>query len=224
MRDLETELKPKIDKILNHRFIKRLIDASLTLEELRYFAIQYKIYCEHFPRFLSATASNIPDDETRMSLIENLWDEHGNGDIQKSHRKLYYNFCKGLGLSDLQIKTGKASPPTAIYVEFLLKICQENNYLKSLGALGPGTEFFTSQEYELIYSALNRYDFLDEKSLEFWFVHISLDDDHYNEMLQSILNCIKTEADFQTMKEGAELAVDLELLFWEGLEDQLFGS
>lgn len=224
MQALEIEMKPKIDKILNHRFIKRITDRSLTPEQLQYFGIQYKVYCEHFPRFLAAAASNIPDDETRMSLIENLWDEHGNGDISKSHRKLYNNFCRGLGLSEVQISNPVASPPTLIYVQFLLKICQESNFLKSLGALGPGTEFFTSREYEILYNALKRYEFLDDKSLEFWFVHIELDDNHYGLMLESILNCIHTEKDFEEMKEGAELAIDLELLFWEGLEDQLFGA
>jgi len=35
---------------------------------------------------------------------------------------------------------------------------------------------------------------------------------------------LNTEENIQLMKEGAERAIDLEILFWDGLEDFLFNK
>lgn len=222
LKAFESTLKPQIDKILNHRFLERLKEGNISMDNLKVFALQYGIYCSYFPRFLAAAAANVPDDNTRFSLIENLWEEHGSGDLQKSHRYLYHKFCKGIGLSDADIEQAQPFPATRIYVEYLLNLCQDASFLTSLGALGPGTEFFTSQEYIIIYDSLRKMGFSDE-TLEFWYVHIDLDDHHYGDMVNSFIHWITDDARFELLKEGAERAIELEFLFWEGLEDHIFG-
>jgi len=103
-------------------------------------------------------------------------------------------------------------------------MCQDGSFIKSLGALGPGTEFFTSQEYELIYIGLQKVEGLTESDLEFWSVHITLDDHHYSDMLTSIIPWLNNAENKELFREGAERAVDLEILFWDGIEDDLFGK
>lgn len=98
---LEGELREGIDKILTHPFLKRIENAQLDKEQLQYFAKQYDVYCKHFPRFLAACAANITDDKTRMPIVENLWEEHGEGKMEGSHRILYENFMDGMGISNL---------------------------------------------------------------------------------------------------------------------------
>ena len=218
---LEVELKPSIQRILDHPFIVALDNHVLDLEQIKVFALQYGIYCNYFPRFLAACAANIPDDATRLPLIENLWEEHGEGVLSKSHRSLYYNFCIGLGLRPDEIQNAKAIPSTHIYVEYMLNLCQEGGFVKALGALGPGTEYFTSHEYKIIFNALQKFEFLDDKTLEFWSTHITLDEDHYAEMINGIKPWLTEESNRLLFSEGASRAIDLELLFWDGLEDYL---
>ena len=224
LNKLEIELSPKINEILNHPVINSIQKGELTRDQLRKFAIQYSIYCGYFPRFLCACAANIPDDQTRMSLIENLWEEHGSGLLSGSHRVLFEKFCLSLGITSEELKHAKPLPSTQIYVEYVLNMCQDGSFIKSLGALGPGTEFFTSQEYELIYKGLQKVEGLTESDLEFWSVHITLDDHHYADMLTSIIPWLNTEENKELFREGAERAVDLEILFWDGIEDDLFGK
>src|SRR2546421_3407767 len=87
-QQLEADLRPGIERILTHPFLQRLAEASITSSQLREFTLQYNIYCSHFPRYLAAVAANVPDDATRLSLIENLWEEHGEGNLDLSHRTL----------------------------------------------------------------------------------------------------------------------------------------
>lgn len=224
LKELEMDLMPKINEILTHPFINRISNGSLTPDQLKFFTLQYGIYCSYFPRFLCACAANIPDDDTRLALIENLWEEHGSGNLEGSHRVLFEKFALAVGVSKEALTSAKPLASTLIYVEYILNMCQDSSFIKSLGALGPGTEFFTSKEYDIIYKGLQKVEGLSEDDLEFWWVHISLDDHHYDDMLTSIVPWLRDDKSSELVKEGAERAVDLEILFWDGLEDHLFGK
>ena len=62
---------------------------------------------------LGYAAAKIADDQIRMPIVENLWEEHGEGDITRSHRQLYINFLRSLNLSEQQIETSAPSTATA---------------------------------------------------------------------------------------------------------------
>jgi pyrroloquinoline-quinone synthase len=220
-KKLESELQFGIENILRHPFLKRIEDGWLDREQLQYFAKEYNVYCRYFPRFLAAAAANIPDDPTRMPLIENLWEEHGEGILSKSHRVLYENFAVAIGLSKKELDQVVPLATTDICCKHLLDICMDDDFITSLGALGPGTEFFTNKEYTIIVNGLRKYDFLTEDDIEFWTVHIALDEDHYSEMLESIAPWADTVENKHRLKAGAKRAIDLELLFWDGLEENL---
>ena len=220
-KQLEQDLETDIQKILRHPFIERIATASLNLEQLQVFAEQYAIYCYHFPRFLAATAANIPDDTARFPIIKNLWEEHGEGDIAKSHRTLYQKFATALQLNIGNLNTIKALDSTKYCVESLLKICQQTHFLESLGALGPGTEFFTSDEYQKIAKGLLKCDFLNKTDILFWTVHITLDETHYSDMMNVLVPYIEKLENQQLIERGAKQALALELIFWDGLEENL---
>ena len=220
-KKIEKELESDIQKILEHPFLERITTASLNLKQLQIFAEQYAIYCYHFPRFLAATAANIPNDTARFPIIKNLWEEHGEGNIEKSHRTLYQNFAKALQLNIGNLETIKALESTKYCVESLLKLCRQTHFLESLGALGPGTEFFTSAEYQKIADGLLKYDFFRKDDILFWTVHISLDEAHYSDMMNVLIPYVKKEENQQLIVRGAKQAVALELIFWNGLEENI---
>lgn len=220
-KDLEHSLQPLIEKVLSHPFLKRINDATLTKEQLQYFARQYGVYCQAFPRFLAAVAAAIKEDELRYPLIENLWEEHGEGKLEKSHRMLFYKFAQSLGLSKEDIRNAEPLSSTHICVEYMMNMCQEGPFLQGLGALGPGTEFFTSEEYSLIVDGLRKYDWLGEDAIEFWWIHIGLDDHHYHDMIEPFRIFLDNEENRKLIANGAKRAIELELLFWNGLEENL---
>ena len=221
---LQDDLRPSIDKILNHDFINRIADAWLNKEQLQYFAREYYVYCFHFPRFLSACAANIPDDETRMPIIDNLWEEHGEGDLSKSHRILYRNFAIATGVKKSELNFSNALPSTRICIENLLNLCIHSHFIESLGALGPGTEYFTNDEYIKIERGLKKYDFLSPEDYKFWTVHIGLDEIHYSEMVAPLSKWLGNTENQERLRRGAQRAIELEILFWDGLEEHLPGK
>lgn len=223
-QSLEEELQPKINEILNHPFMERIANAALDEDQLKFFGLQYSIYCAYFPRFLAASAANVPDDRTRMPIMENLWEEHGEGKIEASHRVLYENFAAALGLSKEDLVDVSPLPNTRACVENMLDLCEEGHFLESLGALGPGTEYFTNNEYLKILNGLRKYDKLTEEDLTFWEVHTTLDEEHYSEMIDALRPWARSSTEESMIRLGAIKAIELEVLFWDGLEKYLPGK
>jgi len=220
---LETELRPKIWKILKHPFLTKMSEGKLALHQVRQFALQYDLYCAYFPRFLAAVAANVPDDPTRVCLVRNLWEEHGEGDLQHSHRTLFNRFLCSLGISENRRKATHPFASTRKYVEATLELCSSRNYLQGIGALSVGAESFTAEEYELILTGLHKYQFLTESDLEFWSIHLEVDDNHYAMMLASLISCIHSEEELNLVELGALQAVELEISFWDGLYSSICG-
>lgn len=221
IQELEQELAPEIAQILDHPFIHRLEDGWLNRRQLQFFTGQYYLYCFHFPAFLSACAANVPDDDTRMAIIENLWEEHGEGDINKSHRTLYLRFAQSIGMTEQDLIDTPKLSTTQICVENLLALCKHDHFLVSLGALGPGTEYFTNQEYIKIQKGLRTYDDLSEEAIFFWTAHISLDEDHYADMMAPVTKHLNSQESYALLRKGARRAIELEKFFWDGLENSL---
>lgn len=212
---LEFVLQPEVDKVINHEFLRRLGDGKLNKNQIIKFALDYNFYCQCFPQLLGYAAGKIKDDKTRMPIIENLWEEHGEGDLQKSHRQLFINFLKSLGISDYEIAKSKPTEATKKYIDELLSICENGDALEVLALLGPGTEYFSSKEFDVIFKSLQKYPFGGNLDLDFWSVHIDLDDHHYHDMLKSIEPLLITDLDERRVEEISLKTIELELFYWD---------
>lgn len=219
--ELEEELQPMIAEILDHPFLERIANGQLSRNQLKFFTMQYGIYCSYFPRFLAAAAANVPDDRTRMPIMENLWEEHGEGEVERSHRVLFEQFAASLDIPAADLYAASPLPNTRACVENLLDLCEEGHFLESLGALGPGTEYFTTDEYLKILEGLRQYGDFTEQDLTFWIVHTALDEEHYSEMIDALRPWTRSSTEESMIRLGAIKAIELEILFWDGLEKYL---
>ncbi|MCU1294666.1 MAG: hypothetical protein JWP08_3516, partial [Bryobacterales bacterium] len=104
IKDLMETLRPAIDRVLEHELLSAIRSARLTPAQLFRFACEYQIVSEHFPRNVCAAAALVPTDEARSFLIQNLWDEHGCGDPNRSHRTLYRRFVAALADNTEQVR------------------------------------------------------------------------------------------------------------------------
>jgi pyrroloquinoline-quinone synthase len=215
-RELEAELSPLIDGVVEHPFLVAL--PSIDQDGLRLFASEYALCNSYFPRCLAAVAANVPDDVTRLPLIENIWEEHGLGDLGASHRTMFWRFAVACGLPETRPPTTqKPLATTADYAETLLGICREGHFLEGMGALGPGTELVTGRQYRRLLAGLQMTGRFTEEDLVFFQLHIGLDDDH-NADLEAAMAPWVTDLDSkERIRRGARRALELEIGFWDGL-------
>ncbi len=217
---LEEELTPLIHQVIHHPVLRGV--ASLGRSELQILGREYALVCAHFPRLIAAVAANVPNDVTRLPLVENLWEEHGSGNLGLSHRTLFGRFLLAVDISG-EPQPSEVSGSTRRYIKEVSEICQNGHFLEGLGALGPGTEFFTGIEFDHLYNGLMETGYFSEFDLEFFSVHIGMDDEHYEGMRQALTPWLGNRTNEAHIRRGARRAVQLEVEFWDGIGQTLGG-
>lgn len=99
-------------------------------------ALQIYHVVEHFPRFLSAILTQIPDYRLRMPLVENLFEEHGRMNVQRVHLETYKQFLSGIGVTPEHLAASEPIIPVIAYNRAVTDLCLHYPYSEGLAALG----------------------------------------------------------------------------------------
>lgn len=73
-------------------------------------AREFQPFCFEFPLFLAAAISHIRDDKSRLLLVSNLYEEHGNLELDRFHPALFRKFMQGVGVDPQSLDLDEASP------------------------------------------------------------------------------------------------------------------
>lgn len=209
------ELSPNVDSIINHHFLLKLESGTYSINEIRIFSEQYYLISCAFTRFLLIAGANIKNEEHRMPIIDNLYDEHGRGNYLHSHRVLLQKFMT-------IVETKKVDqivplPSTSAYINGMFKLCESNSELEILGAIGPGCEYFTDLQYSRIVKPLFEIYKYTKDDLFFFYEHINHDPRHTSDIDNIILDLVKNDSDFNLVINGAKQSIIFEKIFWDGL-------
>jgi hypothetical protein len=195
-------------------------DRRLTTTQCAYVLRQYQRYVQGFPKFLALGLSKLDDDEARLPLVGNLWDEHGEGDLSKAHRNLY----KGLIEKVLETSPQTATLLKCEYKDAIVKFVSECEAALSggsaafaMGFLGPGTEGTTAELYAILPRLLHPFDLEGED--DFFAPHCLLDVDHAKLFAPAIEIVLRSNVPNARREyvEGAKTALDLERDFWNNV-------
>jgi pyrroloquinoline quinone (PQQ) biosynthesis protein C len=119
-----------------HALFQLLADDRLTHQEASAVGLEIFHVVDAFPRFLAALLANIGDYRERMSLVENLYTEHGRMREQHVHVVTYRSFLHALGVADERIDGSQPGLASLSYVRALLALCSREQPAEALGALG----------------------------------------------------------------------------------------
>jgi pyrroloquinoline-quinone synthase len=203
-----------LEQLSRTPFLARCRTGQISREELNNFVQQHQIYSRCFTRFLAALLANIEDDDYRLALTRNLFDEMGLGEAGNlPHSMLYLNMMDSMGL--VPCKT--PSPSTQRLVDTMFECCKSPNYMVGLGALCLGAEGIVPYIYQLIVDGfLASGESLNK--LHFFTLHIDCDDEHAETMNEIIdLQLQKTPSALLDLNYGAEKLIQARIGFFEGL-------
>jgi pyrroloquinoline quinone (PQQ) biosynthesis protein C len=187
---------------------------------------EYHVSVSFVDWFLHAALLS-PDQSAKIVLIENIWEELGEGDLGATHVSILTQFLLDLGLSTDKILF---LPETGKYLEEMESIVK-TSFFHALGALGPGNEYLLKLEYSKIKSL---YDHLRNKKAtdsdlasfsnllelpepKFFQVNLNADEGHAKRLFDLILGTADTESKQKAVIEGNLNALDARLYFYEGL-------
>jgi pyrroloquinoline quinone (PQQ) biosynthesis protein C len=159
----------------------------------------------------SVQATNL---EAKIVLVQNIWEELGEGKLENSHVKILEEFLNQIqfNFNNLKLFSG-----TEKYLQRMKEII-EMGFLESLGALGPANEYLLKLEYGTIaqsYNALKQK--LNLPEAKFFQVNLNADESHSKKIFELIEKIAISPEQQQRVIRGNLLALEARILFYEGL-------
>lgn len=152
---------------------------------------------EHF--FLSDSALNIrffdlialalvgSREASRAELVQNLWDESGNGERAQAHVRMFRDLLDVCGITQARAAQALALrlPGLAGHNLFMMSAINRQHYFKSLGVMAI-TELMDPSQYEKVVRGCRRLGFGDDQ-FRYYAEHITIDVVHGQGWLNNVI-------------------------------------
>jgi len=175
--DIIDDVRAIIDErsLLKHPFYQAWQRGELTLEHLRGYAGQYYHHVLAFPQYVSGAHAICPEQGARQELLENLIEEERGGE---NHPELWLRFGEGVGATREGIEGSAPLPETDALVATFRDATMRRSFAEACAAL----YVYESQVPEVAKTKIaglkQFYGIADERSLQFFEVHIGADEVH----------------------------------------------
>ena len=201
----------------HHPFVERCRSGRLSLPQVRVLGVQMYKFCHQFPSFLAMALASCPQDDARIVIGENLWEELGEGDPERAHAALFRRFTRALGVSDEELAAMPALPETTALIETYRTLSERFGVLGILGALCYASEGIVGVLYSQIQAGLLRATTFDADALMFFAVHIHVDDGHADKLESVLLPMLHTPQDQQLVARAIRGALNARCRFFDGV-------
>ncbi|HEY7423433.1 MAG TPA: iron-containing redox enzyme family protein [Gemmataceae bacterium] len=104
-------------------YLRALADGSLSLEGFRRTQEQFYFAVVYFPRPMAVLLSRLPDPETRMDILHNLVEEHGDFQAEQSHPNTFRCFLHSIGANADAVTTIPVWPAVRAFNAALHGVC-----------------------------------------------------------------------------------------------------
>ena len=193
---------------LHHRLFRMMSDGELTREQIRNVVRQQGAFfldtLRHAAWKIISVGGYTPtyeDLEKQRSLIPLVVEEGGHdtvGGKQTAHAFLYVRLCEGLGFSREEVFNTDYLPTTVIEKNELFQLQREGT-LQALCGGNIATESINHIVSARLAQAMERHYGVPRASLDFYFEHMEVEEDHAERALAILAKIATTEA---TQKTG----------------------
>jgi pyrroloquinoline-quinone synthase len=198
-------------------FMRDFAAGKIPREKLARFAPSYCFQVDQFKRFIGAIYANAEPRDVRELMLENLWEEHGEGNPERDHTALVAKFVRALGAEIPDIYDVEPIPEGRRWIDRILGICQKEHFVVGLAALSFGIEARTRTMAMLGQIYRDGYG-LSEDDLEFFFMHLEADEEHAGRAIEMVRKYCTTEDLLERSKWAVSEVLDAIRVLGEGME------
>ncbi len=175
----------------------------------RALATEFYAFSHEFPLFLAAAISFVKDENARLLLVHNLYEEHGNLELNRFHPALFRQFVRSIGLQPEALERLGSGSPGVEAARYVTEICREGPGHRGLGALYV-TELLFGPTCEAIMAGLKHLN-LSPYATEFFSLH-AVAEEHHKEQIWQALERICRDDD--ELREAIDVAADVARMFY----------
>ncbi len=200
--------------LLKHPFYQAWQQGELTLEHLRGYAGQYYHHVLAFPQYVSGAHAICPEQGERQELLENLIEEERG---PENHPELWLRFAEGVGATRAEVEAAAPLPETRRLVELYRDVTMRRSFAEACAAL----YVYESQVPEVAKTKIDGlkrfYGRDDERTLQFFEVHIGADEIHSEVGAGMVRRHVTDEASRQAVLSSARECADALWGFLDGV-------
>jgi pyrroloquinoline-quinone synthase len=211
----------KIHPLWEHPFLHQCSTGTLTLKEVQFLAVQMYKFSKEFNRILAGVLACCPDEGAQLVILENLFDEMGQGDPNLAHPTLFRRFTQALGIDDAALAASPTAPETQAMIDTYLNLPCQYGYLAGLGAICFASEGIVNALYTQLYQGIVGAAALPKEALIFFELHIDVDDSHAAKLAALIEPRLTSEEQAITLNRAILEAMDARCNFFNGIQRQI---
>ncbi len=123
-------------------YFKALEDGSMSREDFLETQVQFLFAVVFFSRPMAVLAGRLPRPELRLSLLENVHDEHGEGNLSLSHERTFLALLSRFGASPDDVDRRALWPEVRAFNTLLGGLCLADDCYTGIAALGVIEDLF----------------------------------------------------------------------------------
>jgi pyrroloquinoline-quinone synthase len=205
----------------DHPVVGMIERGELTREQLLGFAVQfYQLFPKVFPKPIAALYARCPDDpDIEKHLLENLVEE-GTGQVSgsASHRDLYIEFGKVLGLSPEALNAAEPLPETAALVNWREVMFTQRPWIEGMAAQGYALEGTAAERMKRIVKGLRGHYEIPRDGMGYWTVHIEVEDEHGSVGPMAVERYAQSDELQAAVRDAVQRTLDVFWLFFDGVK------
>lgn len=214
----------QIHPLWNHPFLQHCKSRELTLSEVKILAVQMYKFSKEFNRILAGILSHCSDESAQLVILENLFDEMGQGNSSLAHPELFRRFTRALGIDDETLANLPTAPETQEMIDTYLGLPYQYGYIAALGAVCFASEGIVNALYSQLYKGIAGAASFSKDDLLFFDVHISVDDSHAANLAALLKPRITSDKTAVEVNRAVLDAMDVRLNFFNGIQRQISES
>jgi pyrroloquinoline quinone (PQQ) biosynthesis protein C len=176
MRDYIASLKQR-HGAPNNPYLRALLGGEMAREDFVETQVQFLFAVVFFSRPMAVLAGRLPRPELRLALLENVADEHGEGNLSVSHERTFLALLARLGVGLDEVERRALWPEVRAFNTTLAGLCMLDDAYTGLAALGVIEDLFAGIS-SLIGRAIVARGWLREGELVHYKTHEQLDVSH----------------------------------------------
>ncbi len=176
MKSAITNLKARLD-VLQNPYLKTLREGSFSREDFIETQIQFLFAVVFFSRPMMVLAGRMGRNEHRTALLENVFEEHGEGNLSVSHERTFLQLLERLGVNHNHIESRAEWPEVRAFNTVLAGVCMLDDLYTAQATLGIIEDLFSTISADIGHSILSR-GWLGPDEIIHYATHETLDIEH----------------------------------------------
>ncbi|WP_163998082.1 TenA family transcriptional regulator [Pyxidicoccus caerfyrddinensis] len=197
-------------------YLRALRDGSFERDDFVETQVQFFGAVAHFSRPMAVLASRLPRPEQRLPLVENVFDEHGRGNLVHGHERTFRLLLERLGVEAARV--GRVPwPEVRAFNAALTGLAAFDSTLTGLAVFGIIEDLFSGISLELGRGIVSR-GWLDSAQVVHYPTHATLDEEHADGFYRQLDGPYGADArDAEEIEQGLRLGGHLFLSLYDDL-------